>query len=135
VRELSVYIYTDNLVNLTEVKMIVYGIVNCNTVKKSLDWIRANELTYEFHDYKKKGIKAEKLTEWFNVFGWEKVINKNGLTFKKLSKEEQQSINSPEKAIAFLIQNTSAIKRPIVEIEGKPTLIGFKEEEYQQKLK
>ena len=134
-RELSVYIYTDNLVNLTEVKMIVYGIVNCNTVKKSLDWIRANELTYEFHDYKKKGITAEKLTEWFNVFGWEKVINKNGLTFKKLSKEEQQSINSPEKAIAFLIQNTSAIKRPIVEIEGKPILIGFKDEEYQQKLK
>ena len=115
--------------------MVVYGIVNCNTVKKALDWIRAHEITYEFHDYKKKGITAEKLTEWFNVFGWEKVINKNGQTFRKLTKEGQAEINSADKAAAYLMQNTSAIKRPIVEIEGKPTLIGFKDEEYQQKLK
>ena len=114
--------------------MIVYGIVNCNTVKKALDWIRANEITYEFHDYKKKGITAEKLTEWFNVFGWEKVINKNGQTFRKLTKEEQADINSPEKAIAYLIENTSAIKRPIVEVNGKAILLGFKEEEYLQKI-
>jgi arsenate reductase len=114
--------------------MIVYGIPNCNTVKKALDWIRANEITYEFHDFKKKGITAEKLTEWFSVFGWEKVINKNGLTFKKLSKEEQAAINSENEVINYLITNTSAIKRPIVEIDGKAVLLGFKEEEYVQKL-
>lgn len=115
--------------------MIVYGITNCNTVKKALDWIRANEITYEFHDFKKKGVTAEKLTEWFNTFGWEKVINKNGLTFKKLSKEEQAEINSPAKVIAYLMQNTSAIKRPIVAQNGKAILIGFNEEAYQKELR
>ena len=115
--------------------MIVYGIPNCNTVKKALDWIRAKEIAYEFHDFKKKGITAEKLTEWFNVFGWEKVINKNGLTFKKLSKEEQAEINSPSSAITYLMQNTSAIKRPIVEKNGKPILLSFNEEQYDAALK
>lgn len=114
--------------------MVVYGIPNCNTVKKALDWIRAKEIPYEFHDFKKKSVTAEKLTEWFNTFGWEKVINKNGLTFKKLSKEEQAEINSPEQAIAYLTQNTSAIKRPIVEQNGKAILLGFNEENYQAEL-
>lgn len=114
--------------------MVVYGIPNCNTVKKALDWIRAKEIPYEFHDFKKKGVTAEKLTEWFNTFGWEKVINKNGLTFKKLSKEEQAEINSPEQTIAYLTQNTSAIKRPIVEQKGKAILLGFNEENYQAEL-
>lgn len=114
--------------------MVVYGIPNCNTVKKAQDWLKANHITFQFHNFKKEGITAEKLTEWFNVFGWEKVINKNGLTFKKLSKEEQAEINSEHKAISYLMVNTSAIKRPIVEIEGKVVLLGFKEEEYSQKL-
>ena len=115
--------------------MVVYGIPNCNTVKKALDWLKANQIDFEFHDFKKKGITAEKLTEWFDVFGWEKVINKNGLTFKKLSKDEQAEINSPDKVINYLIQNTSAIKRPIVEQNGKPVLISFNEEQYQKNLK
>ena len=115
--------------------MVVYGIPNCNTVKKALDWLKANQIDFEFHDFKKKGITAEKLTEWFDVFGWEKVINKNGLTFKKLSKDEQAEINSPDKVINYLIQNTSAIKRPIVEQKGKAVLISFNEEQYQEGLK
>lgn len=114
--------------------MKVYGIPNCNTVKKALDWIKANEIAYEFHNFKKEGVSAEKLTEWFTIFGWEKVINKNGLTFKKLSKEEQTEINSAAKAIAYLIQNTSAIKRPIVEKDGKAILLGFNEDAYLQEL-
>ena len=114
--------------------MVVYGIPNCNTVKKALDWLKANQIDFEFHDFKKKGITAEKLTEWFNVFGWEKVINKNGLTFKKLTKDEQAEINSPEKVIDYLMQNTSAIKRPIVEQNGKAILISFNEEQYQEVL-
>lgn len=115
--------------------MVVYGIPNCNTVKKALDWIRAKEIPYEFHDFKKKGVTAEKLTEWFNTFGWEKVINKNGLTFKKLSKEEQAEINSADKAISYLMQNTIAIKRPIVEQNDKAILLGFNEDNYQTALK
>jgi Spx/MgsR family transcriptional regulator len=115
--------------------MIVYGIPNCNTVKKAQDWLKAKQIDFHFHNFKKDGITAEKLTEWFDVFGWEKVINKNGLTFKKLSKEEQTEINSPSKAIAYLLQNTSAIKRPIVEQNGKAKLLGFTEEAYQHQLK
>lgn len=115
--------------------MKVYGIPNCNTVKKALDWLKSNQIAFEFHDFKKKGITQEKLTEWFGVFGWEKVINKNGLTFKKLSKEEQLDINSPERTVSYLLNNTSAIKRPIIEKNGSPILIGFDEEGYEQKLK
>ena len=114
--------------------MIIYGIPNCNTVKKALDWIRANGIAYQFHNFKKEGISAEKLTEWFDTFGWEQVINKNGLTFKKLSKEEQAEINSPQKVIAYLMQNTSAIKRPIVEKNGKAILLGFNEDTYLKEL-
>jgi len=115
--------------------MTLYGIPNCNTVKKAQDWLKANQIDFEFHDFKKKGITAEKLTEWFDTFGWEKVINRNGLTFKKLSKDQQAAINSPETAISYLMQNTSAIKRPIVEQNNKPILLGFVEENYQQQLK
>jgi arsenate reductase len=112
--------------------MTLYGIPNCNTVKKAQDWLKANQIDFEFHDFKKKGITPEKLTEWFNTFGWEKVINKNGLTFKKLTKEQQSEINSPDKAIAYLMQNTSAIKRPIVEQNNKAILLGFVEEDYKK---
>lgn len=111
----------------------LYGIPNCNTVKKAQDWLKTHGVTYEFHDFKKKGITAEKLTEWCSVFGWEKVINKAGLTFKKLTKEEQAAINSETTAIAYLMNNTSAIKRPVLEANEKAILLGFKEEEYQTK--
>lgn len=115
--------------------MKLYGIPNCNTVKKAQDWLKVNHFEFEFHDFKKKGVTAEKLTEWFAVFGWEKVINKQGLTFKKLSKEEQITVNSPEKAIDYLMNNTSAIKRPIVEKDGVAISIGFDEAVYKQSLK
>lgn len=115
--------------------MKLYGIPNCNTVKKAQDWLKDKGVEYEFHNFKKDGITPEKLTEWFNVFGWERVINRAGLTFKKLTKEEQLAINSESTAIAYLLNNTSAIKRPIVEKDGKAILLGFKEEEYQASLK
>lgn len=114
--------------------MKLYGIPNCNTVKKAQDWLKGKNIDFEFHDFKKKGITAEKLTEWFTAFGWEKVINKNGLTFKKLSKEQQEAINSPETVLSYLMQNTSAIKRPIVEKNGKAILLGFNEEAFQEVL-
>ena len=115
--------------------MVVYGIPNCNTVQKAQDWLKANQFKFEFHDFKKKGITAEKLKEWFVVFGWDKVINKNGLTFKKLSKAEQFNINTPEQVIDYLMRNTSAIKRPIIELNGSPITIGFDPALYQHKIK
>lgn len=114
--------------------MIVYGIPNCNTVKKSLDWLKANKIDYEFHDFKKKGISKEKLDSWCNIFGWETVLNRKGLTWKKLSKEEQQVIDNQAKAIDYLVNNTSAIKRPIIEKDGEAILISFDENLYAETL-
>lgn len=115
--------------------MIVYGIPNCNTVKKSLDWLKANQIDFEFHDFKKKGITPEKLNQWCDTFGWETVLNRKGLTWKKLTKEEQDAIDNQAKAIAYLEENTSAIKRPVIEKDGQPILISFNEDSYIKTLR
>lgn len=115
--------------------MIVYGIPNCNTVKKAMTWLTENGFTPEFHDFKKKGITAEKLNNWCDTFGWENVLNKKGTTWRKLSAEEQQEVNSKETAIKVLLMHNSAIKRPIVEVDGKAVLFSFNEENYQSVLK
>jgi arsenate reductase len=114
--------------------MKVYGIPNCNTVKKATEWLKQNNFNFEFHDFKKKGIDKEKLEEWSNIFTDEVVLNKKGLTWKKLSKEEQLKIDKRDKVIDYLSQNTSAIKRPIVEVNGKPVLISFNEDDYKKVL-
>ncbi len=92
--------------------IIVYGIANCNTVKKSIQWLQQHNLLFEFHDYKKKGIEGEKLKEWCEHFGWESVLNKKGTTWSSLSEEQQSAIKDITSAIEYLIENTSAIKRP-----------------------
>jgi arsenate reductase len=115
--------------------MIVYGIPNCNTVKKGRTWLSENGFTSEFHDFKKKGITAEKLREWCNIFGWEKVLNKKGTTWKNLTAEERESVTDQESAIQILLKHTSAIKRPIVEVGGKAVVIGFDESDYNKTLR
>lgn len=115
--------------------MILYGIPNCNTVKKARTWLAENGFSPEFHDFKKSGITAEKLNEWCNAFGWEKVLNKKGTTWKKLSPEEQSSVVDQETAVQVLLKNNSAIKRPVVELDGKAVLISFDEGQYKSLLK
>ncbi|TCC95474.1 arsenate reductase [Pedobacter hiemivivus] len=111
--------------------MIVYGIPNCNTVKKARTWLEENGFNPEFHDFKKKGITAEKLNAWCDAFGWEAVLNKKGTTWKKLSSDVQQMVTDQKTAIEVLLQNNSAIKRPVVEVDGKPILISFNEDQYK----
>lgn len=118
-----------------KIKMIVYGIPNCNTVKKARTWLTDNGIDYEFHDFKKQGITADKLNEWSNTFGWEKVLNKKGTTWKKISPEQQALITDQASAVALLVTHTSAIKRPVVEKDGKAILISFDEELYSNLLK
>lgn len=115
--------------------MIVYGIPNCNTVKKARTWLDENGFTPEFHDFKKQGITAEKLREWCNTFGWEKVLNKKGTTWRGLSAADQESVTDQESAIRILLKYVSAIKRPIVEVNAKPVLISFDETDYAKTLK
>ncbi len=95
--------------------MKVYGITNCNTVKKALDWLKANNVTYEFHDFKKLGVSAEKLNEWDSKAGYEKFMNKQGLTYKQLDPVVKEGIKTKDDALALLQQKTSMIKRPVIE--------------------
>ncbi|WP_295668370.1 Spx/MgsR family RNA polymerase-binding regulatory protein [uncultured Mucilaginibacter sp.] len=111
--------------------MKVYGITNCNTVKKALDWLKANHVDYEFHDFKKLGISAEKLHEWDSKAGYEKFMNKQGLTWKQLAPEVKESIKTKEDALKLLQQKTSMIKRPVIEKDSF-LFFGFDEGEYKK---
>jgi Spx/MgsR family transcriptional regulator len=112
--------------------MLVYGIPNCNTVKKALDWLKANQIEFEFHDYKKKGISKAKLEAWAAELGWEALLNKKGTTWRMLPQDVQAGITSKERAFELMIEKPSLIKRPVV--ESKPLLLGFDEQLYAKNL-
>jgi arsenate reductase len=109
--------------------MKVYGITNCNTVKKALNWLKENRVGYEFHDFKKLGVSPEKLNEWDSKAGYEKFMNKQGLTWKQLEPEVKESIKTTGDALQLLQQKTSMIKRPVIE-DGDFLYFGFDEEVY-----
>lgn len=104
--------------------MILYGIPNCDTVKKARTWLDTHGVTFAFHDYKKTGIDQASLERWCDGLGWELVLNKAGTTFRALPAEDKTDLTR-EKAIRLLLANPSMIKRPIVEGEGV-LLVGFK---------
>src|SRR3954453_22329399 len=104
--------------------MKVYGITNCNTVKKAIDWLRDHRGDFEFHDYKKKGICKEKLEEWSNQIGWENLVNKRGTTWRTLPADRQQKITNKEAAIDLMLEKPSIIKRPVIET-GNKLIVGF----------
>lgn len=108
----------------------VYGIPNCDTVKKAITWLKDHNVAYEFHDYKKLGISEAKLEEWLTQVPYDKVVNRAGTTFKKLTDEEKAKITDNASAIALMLEKTSVIKRPIVESD-KILAMGFKAEEYE----
>ena len=114
--------------------MKVYGIPNCNTVKKAIDWLKQNEVEYEFHDFKKEGITKEKLQQWAKRSGWEKLVNKKGTTWRSLGPEKQAQIQDTESAIELMMEKPSVIKRPLIEYNGN-ILLGFDEAEYDSQLK
>jgi Spx/MgsR family transcriptional regulator len=114
--------------------MKVYGITNCNTVKKALDWLKENKVSYEFHDFKKLGISAEKLEEWDAKAGYGKFMNKQGLTWKQLDPAVKESISGKTEALSLLQQKTSMIKRPVIEDSGF-LFFGFDEAIYSAHFK
>ena len=109
-------------------KVKVYGIKNCDTMKKAFSWLEKNGIAYEFHDYKKAGVPPGKLEDWSKRAGWEKLANTRGPTWRKIPESERADLDEA-KVIKLLEQNTSAIKRPIVE-SGSKLLVGFDEKAF-----
>jgi len=109
---------------------IIYGIKNCDTMKKARTWLDTHGILYDFHDYKAKGIDHGRLEQWVKSFGWEKLLNRAGTTFRKLPEAEKQDLDA-QKAIGLMLAQPSMIKRPVLEI-GDQLLVGFKEGEYEK---
>ena len=112
--------------------IIVYGIRNCDTVRKARTWLDEQGLDYRFHDFKKEGVPADRLDDWLGRFGWESVINRRGTTWRRLPAEEREAMDT-ERARKAALDNASLIKRPIVEHDGE-TLVGFDAEAWQEAL-
>lgn len=111
----------------------LYGIPNCDTVKKARVWLDAQGEAYTFHDYKKEGADPEKLAQWIAAAGLDLVVNRKGTTFRALSDEDKVRASDSHTAVALLVQHPSIIKRPIAEHPGG-VLVGFKEEEWSAAL-
>jgi len=112
--------------------IVLYGIPNCDTVRKARSWLEARELEYAFHDYKKAGIGADKLRDWVKVRGWEAVLNRKGTTFRKLPEETRSDLDA-EKAVQLMMVHTSTIKRPILE-HPEGLLLGFDASDWSEAL-
>jgi Spx/MgsR family transcriptional regulator len=108
----------------------LYGIPNCDTVKKARSWLDRRGVAYAFHDYKKQGADPAKIAGWVGKAGWEKVLNRTGTTFRKLPEADKSGLDA-RKAVQVMAANPSAIKRPVVEYPGG-LLVGFKESEWEQ---
>jgi arsenate reductase len=110
--------------------LTLYGIKNCDTVKKARRWLEEHGMEYQFHDFRLDGLDKEKIRQWIEQLGWESVVNKRSTTWRNLSAKEQ-NIDSATQAINLLLMKPTLIKRPVVETE-KVILIGFKESEFAQ---
>jgi arsenate reductase (glutaredoxin) len=111
----------------------IYGIKNCDTMKKARAWLDSHGVAYDFHDYKAAGIDSSKLEQWSGKLGWETLLNRAGTTFKKLPDADKEGLDE-RKAIALMLAQPSMIKRPVLETGGK-LLVGFKPEIYAKEVK
>ena len=106
----------------------LYGIPNCDTMKKARTWLESHGVKHEFHDYKKAGISREKLAGWAKVVGWQTLLNRAGTTFRKLPEAAKENLDE-RKALQLMLGQPSMIKRPVLE-SGKTLLVGFSPEKY-----
>jgi arsenate reductase len=107
----------------------IYGIKNCDTMKKARAALDKKGVAYDFHDYKAKGVDKAKLEGWVKKAGWETLLNKAGTTFKKLPDKDKEGLTEA-KAIRLMLAQPSMIKRPVLELSGGKLLVGFKPETY-----
>ncbi|MEN8213976.1 MAG: ArsC family reductase [Pseudomonadota bacterium] len=110
----------------------LYGIPNCDTMKKARRWLQQHDIEYRFHDYKKSGIDIQKLNAWIDAVGWETLLNRRGMMWRKTPQQVRDAIDE-QSAIQLMLETPSIIKRPVLEMESGIT-VGFTEERYQQLL-
>ena len=111
----------------------LYGIPNCDTVKRARDWLAARGVAYEFHDFKKAGVPADRLAAWVAAAGWERVLNRKGTTWRKLSPAQQAAVVDAASAQALMREQASGIKRPVVEWDDGGISVGFDADEWQSR--
>ena len=107
----------------------VYGISNCDTIKKAKGWLDKKGIQYSFHDYRKQGLEAELLSQWIDALGWETLLNKRGTTWRKLPDEVKNYVDRAS-AIKLMLDNPAIIKRPLL-IKGNEMMLGFNDSQYQ----
>jgi arsenate reductase len=110
--------------------MNVYGIKNCDTVKKALAFLDAHKIAYTFHDFKREGVTKKQIDTWLEQVGWEELLNTRGMTWRKLPDAQKENINET-KAIRLMIENPSIIKRPVV-VTDKQLILGFDAKVYKE---
>lgn len=111
--------------------IILYGIPNCDTVKKARAWLQEQGLAYQFHDFKKQGVPAERLPGWMAAVDWDRLLNRQGTTWRRLDAAVQARVQDAASAAALMREQPSVIKRPVVEWDGMPTgrvTVGFQAE-------
>jgi arsenate reductase len=112
----------------------IYGIKNCDTMKKARAWLDKRGVDYAFHDYKAAGIDRERLERWSKKLGWETLLNRAGTTFRKLPDKDKAALDAG-KAIALMLDQPSMIKRPVLDLGGGKLLVGFKPEIYADAIR
>jgi arsenate reductase (glutaredoxin) len=115
------------------VAITIYGIKNCDTMKKARAWLDERGVAYAFHDYKSAGIERKRLEDWAKKVSWEVLLNRTGTTFRKLSETDKQGLDAA-KAITLMLAEPSMIKRPVLDLGGGKLLVGFKPETYSAAL-
>jgi arsenate reductase (glutaredoxin) len=112
----------------------IFGIKNCDTMKKARTWLEGHGVAYVFHDYKAEDIDRRRLRDWSGRVGWEVLLNKAGTTFKALPEVEKQGLDE-DKAIALMLAQPSMIKRPVLDLGTGKLLVGFKPEVYAKAVR
>ncbi len=109
----------------------LYGIKNCDTIKKARRWLENNHVDYQFHDYRTDGLDAQMMHKFIAELGWEALLNTRGTTWRKLDEAQRAAITDADSAAALMLEMPAIIKRPLLCAPGKPMLLGFSESTYQ----
>lgn len=110
--------------------VILYGISNCDTVRKARKWLESESISYQFHDFRKDGLEKDQVAGWLETMGWERLVNKRSTSWKALDETERKAMDN-EKALCAILDAPTLIKRPLLDHDGQ-LRVGFKAEEYSE---